>query len=121
MVGAPQPTTGEDHRPSHAKYRDENKAPSQGYDEAARARSLNRDQTVGTKSVRTSLPISVNISAVSRTRDICQLRDEWQRNGVGGKYKCGLLLLAAFRPVASQPWSGRCSRFESLLPNNSRA
>src|SRR5258708_23877962 len=111
MVGAPQPTTSEDHRSSHSKYRKESKAASQWYDEVAHARSLNRDQSSGTKSVRRSLPIFVNVSAVSRTRDICHVRDEWQRNCVGGKYQCGLLLLAAFRLVASGPWF----RFDALV------
>ncbi len=56
-------------------------------------------------------PYPVNVSAVSRTRDICHVRDEWQRNCVGGKDECGLLLLAAFRLVASGPWF----RFDALV------
>src|SRR5258708_35874234 len=71
MVGAPQPTTSEDHRCSHSKYRKQSKAASQWYDEVAHARSLNREQSRGATSARTSLPIFVQDSAVSRATVIC--------------------------------------------------
>src|SRR5258708_40315978 len=60
--------------------RDESKAASHCYDELTRARSLNRDQSIGTRSGQNSSAHFVNV-AVSQRRRISQARDEGQCRG----------------------------------------
>src|SRR5258708_24084439 len=78
--------------------RDESKAASHCYDELTRTRSLNWDQSIGTRSGQNSSAHFVNVSAVSQRRRISQARNEGQ---VGMSANAKRLLLAAFIPVAS--------------------
>jgi hypothetical protein len=116
MVGAPQPTTNEDHRPSHSKLFDESKPPSHWYDEITHTHSLritSAQQVCAYPSM--SLPFSGE-------RCISQAIYEWQWEWewVSGEGHCEYRLFlaapefvplrAAFRPVG-------CSAFGCSLPN----
>jgi hypothetical protein len=121
MVGAPQPTTNEDHRPSHSKLFDESKPPSHWYDEITHTHSLTHSLRITSAQQVCAYPsMSLCLRRFSGERCISQAIYECQWEWVSGEGHCEYrLFLAApeFVPLRATFRPIKCSAFGCSLPN----